>query len=389
LESDKELERKNLSVQKEVKMKKSFWGFVLLFFIFYFTANGAMAETDIIPGGPWITENQKVNYEALHSYDELVKALKQIEKAAKGLVELEVIGQTNLGRDIYLAKVGDPDNTPVMFQTQQHGNEPIGTESALQVIKFLSTGSAKAQQILEALYVLIIVRANPDGAELWQRYDYDPEAVNYQACGLYAGTGVGWDINRFHWIDWTESPSYNCSNPDYNYATNPVPESQAIIDAFLVYEPIWFVDVHGQATYVTFEGENVTSSMLWPTNPDASAAAVQLSQQLCVIMMDQMYQYGYATVTRYPGGTYQGIARNAYGIAGAGSVLVEMKGGIGQKSVGMLVKHAVEQMTAILEATADESLYDTDPARVDELPTERIFYYKDLPPPHGEDVEPE
>jgi len=38
---------------------------------------------------------------------------------------------------------------------------------------------------------------------------------------------------------------------------------------------------------------------------------------------------------------YEGIARNAYGLAGAGSVLVEMKGGIGQKQSGMIIKHAL------------------------------------------------
>ena len=160
------------------------------------------------------------------------------------------------------------------------------------------------------------------------------------------------------------------------------------MDAFLAYQPIWIVDIHGQGTYVTDEGENVTSSMLWPRNLAVASELVELSKQLCVVMMDQMSQYGYATVNLYPGGTYAGIARNAYGLAGAGSVLVEIKGGIGQKSVGMLIKHTEEQMMSILQATADGSLFDADPARVDELDIGRSFYYKDLPP--GEEVnEPE
>ncbi len=371
-------------------MKKSFWGFTFLFFVFYFTVNGVMAETEIIPGGPWVTDNQQVNYNALKSYDELVKALQQIEKTSKGLVELEVIGLTNQGRNIYLAKVGDPNNTPVMFQTQQHGGEPMGTEAALQVIKFLSTGSAQAQEILDELYVLIVVRVNPDGAELWQRWNDDPNAPDRRTSrGLYTSGGVGWDINRFHFYDWEDSLTYLAYLADpvtYPYPTNPVPEAQAVMDAFKAYQPIWIVDVHGQGTYVTDAGENVTSSMLWPTNEEAAAEVVELSKQLCVVMMDQMSQYGYATVNLYPGGSYPGIARNAYGLAGAGSVLVEIKGGIGQKSVGMLVKHTVEQMMSILEATADGSLYEEDPDRVDELDIGRYGYYKELPP--GEE-EPE
>jgi hypothetical protein len=374
-------------------MKKRIILFTALIFAFCFVtfgASSALAKTDIIPGGPWITDNQNVNLNALHSYEELVKNLKQIEKSSKGLVELEVIGLTNQGRDIYLAKVGDPAKTPVMFQTQQHGGEPFGTEAALQVIKFLATGSAKAMKILDELYVLIVVRVNPDGAELWQRYNDDPTAPDRRTSrGLYTAGGVGWDINRFHYADWTDSLTYQWYLIDpvtYPYPVNPVPEAQAVMDAFLMYEPIWMVDIHGQGTYVTDAGENVTSSMLWPTNGAVALDLVVLSKQLCVVMMDQMSQYGYATVNLYPGGSYEGIARNAYGLAGAGSVLVEIKGGIGQKSNGMLAKHTEEQMLSILEATANGYLYDVNPDRVDELDIGRTPYYKDLPP--GEE-EPE
>jgi len=367
---------------------RNFTALIAMVAFLFIGAGMAFAKTEIIPGGPWLTDNQNENLNAFTSYEELVKALKKIEKSSKGLVELEVIGLTNQGRDIYLAKVGDPANTPVMFQTQQHGGEPMGTEAALKVIQFLSTGSAQARKILDELYVLIVVRVNPDGAELWQRWNDDPNAPDRQTSrGLYTSGGVGWDINRFHFADWTESLTYLAYLADpvtYPYPTNPVPEAQAVMDAFLAYEPIWMVDVHGQGTYVTDAGENVTSSMLWPTNEDVAPEDVELSQQLCVVMMDQMSQYGYATVNLYPGGSYTGIARNAYGLAGAGSVLVEIKGGIGQKSIGMLVKHTVEQMTSILEATADGSLFEADPARVDELDIGRSSYYKQLPPDHEE-----
>jgi hypothetical protein len=107
---------------------------------------------------------------------------------------------------------------------------------------------------------------------------------------------------------------------------------------------------------------------------------VDLSKQLCVTIFDYMQQFGYATVTLYPGGTYQGICRNAYGVAGAGSILVELKGGIGQKQSGMILKHAYNQMLSILKATADGTLYEVDPARSEEIPPRGDYYYKDLPP---------
>lgn len=65
----------------------------------------------------------------------MVKRLHQIVNASKGPVELDVIGQTNFGKDIYLAKAGDPANTSVMIMTRQHGDEPMPTEAALKLLK--------------------------------------------------------------------------------------------------------------------------------------------------------------------------------------------------------------------------------------------------------------
>jgi hypothetical protein len=379
-------------------------------------ASAALAQdTDIVPGGPWTTDTQNVSLNVLSDYDELVKKLKQIEKSSKGLVELEVIGQTNYGKDIYMAKVGDPANDAVMIMTQQHGNEPLTTEAALQLLQKLGTGSKQAMKILDELYVLVIVRVNPEGAELFTRGNADFEApprdsrgcfdedgnvdpaLTDQGRGVFSTTYVdpdgnlmpNYDINRYHWEDWAESWQIRCnpglSGRHFDPTQNPVPEAQAVIDAFLAYGPLWMADFHHQGTYRTEDGENVTSSILWPRNEDVLEEYVELSKQLCVQIYDHMQQFGYATVTLYPGGTFAGIARNAYGLMEAGSILVELKGGIYPKQNGMITKHAFEQMWTILEATADGSLYDVDPARSDEIPPRGSFYYKQLPPDHGGD----
>jgi len=350
--------------------------------LFGLSVGSVLAKSDIVPGGPWLTDNQHVSLERLSSYPELVMQLQQIEKTSKGLVQLEVIGKSNQGRDIYLAKAGNPLNPAVMIITQQHGNEPMTTEAALKLLKFLSTGSKQAQAILDKLYVLIVARVNPDGTELFHRYNVDPAApASNTAEGFYTSStaGVGWDINRYHWVtDWQESTLYQ--NHPLDYPENPVPEARAVIDAFNNYQPEWIADFHHQGTYVTAEGESVTSSILWPKNEFVAAEIVDLSKQLCVVIMDHMEKFGFAVVTEYPGGTYAGIGRNGYGLAGAGSILVELKGGIGQKSSGMIIKHAYEQMMAIIGATADGSLSSVDPFRVDEIPERGSYYYRDLPP---------
>ena len=208
--------------------------------------NSVLASSEIVPGGPWITDTQNVSLERLSSYPELVMKLQQIEQTSKGLVQLEVIGKSNQGRDIYLAKVGHPDKPAVMIITQQHGNEPMTTEAALKLLMFLSAGSNQAQAILDNLYVLVVARVNPDGAELFHRYNDDPTAPARNTTeGFYTSptSGVGWDTNRYHWVTgWEESTLFQ--NHPLDYPTNPVPEAQAVIDAFNSYQPEWIADFH-------------------------------------------------------------------------------------------------------------------------------------------------
>jgi hypothetical protein len=353
------------------------------------------SEPEIVPGGPWLTTEQTVSLRSMKTYDELVKTLIRIEMSSKGLVTLEVIGLSNQGRDIYLAKIGDPDNRPVMIITQQHGYEPVNTESALELIKFLSKGSVPAMEILDSLYVLIVPRVNPDGAEkYWQyqesrdstiwnesRYNVDHTAPAANADeGFFTDwdAGVGWDVNRYHWVtDWTESTLY--ANHPGEYPENPVPEAVAIINTFNRYLPEWIADFHHQGTYVTEDGENVSSSVLWPTNENVSESVINLSKQLCITIHDHMAQYGYATVTQFHKYAYPATAENGYALAGAASILVEVKNSVGQKQIGMIKKHAVQQMWSILRATADESLYSVDSSRSDEIPAVGTYYPRILP----------
>ena len=67
-------------------------------------------------------------------------------------LELEVIGQSVKGRDLYLAKyITDPDNPTILYLTQQHGNEQLTTEGALEFIKHLGTG--KSQGVLDGVNI--------------------------------------------------------------------------------------------------------------------------------------------------------------------------------------------------------------------------------------------
>lgn len=311
-------------------------------------ATPAQATPQTVPNGPWVQEHQHVSLERLHSYTELVKELRQIEQQARGRVSVSTIGQSNEGRDIFLARVGRGP-TKILYITQQHGDEPLGTEAALQLLRRLGAGGAW-DAVLDRVTLLVVPRVNPDGAERDQRENHDPDCS-----GAFCNPGQGFDINRWH-------------DPAVPPATNPVPEAAAIQRAFAEHRPSFVVDYHHQGSYVSADGDLITTSIFWPNTAGVPAAAVAFSRQICVTIYDTLNHYGFAEVSQYPGTLPRGIARNAYGLQGAGSVLVELRGGIGQKSAGMLIRTAYIIMASLLEAAAEGTLDDADPARADLIP---------------------
>ncbi len=305
-------------------------------------------------------------------YQDFVQALLYHEARSAGLMQLEIAGQSNQGRSLYLAKIGNPANTPVMIISQQHGNEVINTEATLQLIQWLYSSPAAAS-IRNNLYVLLMPRVNPDGTENYVRFNYDPSApLNNNAQGIFSGAipgARGWDINRYHDTNWSDSLLFQTFPA--RYPVNPVPEAVAVGNITKRFNPIWTIDFHGQGQYLTSDGRDITASTLWPTAAAAQPAAVELSKKLVAITKEFSDQYPLALITKYPGGPEPGISRNAYGIYGIGSVLIEIKGGSAyQTEPGYLVRYAADVMRNLLLRTADGSLFTADPAVADQLPTD-------------------
>jgi hypothetical protein len=409
-------------------MKKHSLKIIVIALVFAFISTGiAFSEPQSKPNGPWITPDQNVSLEGFESYEQLTSKLMTIEKRSKGLVEIESVAITGERRDVWLVKIGNEENTPVFIWTQQHGNEPHGTEAAIDIIKWLVAGGQKAQMILDALYVLIIPRVNPDGSELFTRgnTDFDAPPRDSRDCfddmgnpvpaeldqerGVFSTTYVApdgsrtpnYDINRYHWPDWSQSWQILCnpglSGRHYDPDLNPVPEALGVRKVFDDYGPIWGMDIHNLGSSVIKDdvdqsinrpGRLVTGAILWPTNEDVAEEARDLSKQMCVVIKQRSLELGNMELTNYArvrpdgsfirGGGFAGIARNAYGLIGTerldagepgplgGSILVEIRGQ-GQKSMGMLKNNAREIMQVVLESTADGSLFMEDPADADIL----------------------
>ena len=283
------------------------------------------------------------------SPDEVGRALARIAEASDGRVRLGVIGRSNEGRPLRLATLGH-GRTRLLYVTQQHGDEPLGTPAAVRALWALGVPSTPWHRWLRGQVTLdVVVQANPDGAVRNQRYNHDPSAS-----GDYSEPGVGYDINRFH-------------NPLTPIGDNPVPESRAMLRYWHATHPRVVIDYHMQGRYLQPDGRETTASILWPTSPLAPSAAVTASRRLAVRNYDAMTGLAGATVTRYPGGDYEGIARNAYGILGSASLLVELSD-LPAEQVEFQIRTAFLSMIATAQGAADGSLWRADPARADTVP---------------------
>jgi predicted deacylase len=336
----------------------------------------SQADPTTTPNGPW-PPTDKENLNAIHSYEQLWSTLGSIERRAKGSFSLEPAPlQSNTGRDIPVVTIGDGP-TPVMFIANQHGDEFVVSTGMIEIIRAISGGSRAAQEIRDALTVTIVPRVNVDGFDAdvvdldgntppW-RENFDTSCPAF--CEFY-DTGRGYDINRYH--------SYFESAFDHPYqpgpdTNNPVPEAIAMRLLWDERQPELVVDFHHQGTYVDEDGRMIKSSVMWP-NAEAEAArlgiseefaeTVTLSKRIVSEMLVNLEQYGHANVTRYPSTETPGIARNAYGLLGSGSVLYEARGGIGQRSRGYIAKEAYIAGMSVLTAAADGSLFtrSTEPA---------------------------
>jgi len=340
----------------------------------------AMADPQSTPNGPWPGENPP-NIAALRSYEQLWQTLESIENRSSGTFELSAAPlQSNTGRDIPVVTIGDGP-TSIMIIAQQHGDEYVVSEGMIEIIRDISGNSAADRALRDELSVTVVPRVNVDGFDAditdengrtppW-RQNYDPSCTDF--CEFYA-TGRGYDINRYH--------SYSDNPYDHPYKPgadndNPVPESIAMRLLYAEHEPEVVVDFHHQGSYVDEDGDLITGSTMWPNAVDTAAElgiseefgeAVTLSKRVVSTMVTALDQYGYANITRYPGTTTPGIARNAYGLLGSGSVLFEMRGGMYTQSNGYITKTAYEAGMALLDAATDGSLWTTSTAPAEALP---------------------
>lgn len=226
---------------------------------------------------------------------------------------------------------------PVLwFVGQQHGNEPAGGEAMLALAAYLA--EPEGRKLLDRVSVVIVPRANPDGAANFRR-----------------GAANNADLNRDHLLMFQ-------------------PETRALHTAIAALPPDVIFDHHEFSVvnrwYEKFAAiQSVDAMVLHATNPMVPAEISAIAGELYRPAVESalkaqglsMFWY-YTTSNRRSdqvvsmGGNNPGIARNAFGLRGAVSFLIETRG-VGVRREGWQRRVATHLVAAkaVLQTSADQA----------------------------------
>ena len=234
-----------------------------------------------------------------------------------------------------LDKSGRPT---VVLIGQQHGDEPAGSEALLVISRELAQGLL--EPVLDRINVVVVPRANPDGAEVGTRV-----------------TANGVDMNRDHLLLNT-------------------PEARALAQVINDYRPILVVDAH-EYTVVgrylqKFNAIQRYDALLQYTTtanyPEFLTKASQewFHQPMVAALKAQglTSDWYYTTSTNLQdkrismGGTQPDTGRNVHGLKNTVSLLIETRGvGIGRIHIQRRVHAQVTAITSALRTTAERAAH--------------------------------
>ncbi|MDF1484418.1 M14 family metallocarboxypeptidase [Ramlibacter sp. H39-3-26] len=280
---------------------------------------------------------------------------------APTLAAVRIIGTSQRGQPIEALVVTratgtDPDSLQtskrptVLLIGQQHGDEPAGAEALLVVARELSQGLL--EPLLDRINVVIVPRANPDGADTGTRT-----------------TANGADMNRDHLVLNT-------------------PEAQALARVSRDYFPILVLDAHeytaGGRYLQKFNAVQRYDALLqYATTANVPEFLTRASEEWyrrpMVAALDTQAlasQWHYTTSTDPQdlrlsmGGAQPDTGRNVNGLKNSVSFLVETRGvGMGRAHIQRRVHTQVTAIASALQSTAE---------RADKLREVRSFVERDI-----------
>jgi hypothetical protein len=343
------------------------------------------------------------------SHAQLGSALDRIERTSQGRVDVEVIGRTNRGRDLYAARVGTGDR--VMLVTSAiHGNEKTGTEALLHWLQQVgSSTSPETQALLRGLTFVAVPMINPDGGELNRRQNDHPwpevvqkfpQLAGAEPAWYYSRGAAGFDLNRDFNPDLAYEPrAQDLPGADALPGFFLNPESRTLRALYLDLREEFggvdaYVDLHhmGPCEQIEGVGDYVSVTLdyppLGPEDSDKYAAWPLLDQDksrrfayAAYLGMREHAGNGNADQSPFLGGIARylhpvtrdlpGQARSSFALNGTGTVLFEVRGqsdDFGQKKNGQLTAIVEAGVAGIAERLADGSVDLLDGDRFFDLP---------------------
>ena len=234
-----------------------------------------------------------------------------------------------------LDKSGRPT---VVLIGQQHGDEPAGSEALLVISRELAQGLL--EPLLDRINVVVVPRANPDGAEVGTRV-----------------TANGVDMNRDHLLLNT-------------------PEARALAQVINDYRPILVVDAHeytvvGRYLQKFNAIQRYDALLQYTTTANYPEFLTKASQEwyhppMVAALKAQglTSEWYYTTSTNLQdkrismGGTQPDTGRNVHGLKNTVSLLIETRGvGIGRMHIQRRVHAQVTAITSALRTTAERAAH--------------------------------
>jgi len=176
--------------------------------------------------------------------------LKKLIEKHSGHFEVSSIGESVLGEDIHLIKIGSGKKRLLMW-SQMHGNESTTTKAVFDLLNVLSDSQNKhVKSILEHCTIGIIPMLNPDGSRAYTRLNANQVDLNRDAQDLTQ------------------------------------PESQVLRACFDSFKPDFCFNLHGQRTIFSagLNNKPATVSFLSPAQDEACSVTATRRKAMDVIV---------------------------------------------------------------------------------------------------------
>jgi hypothetical protein len=180
-------------------------GLILLFhLILFMNANAQTAEEF---AADWDKEHISTIAPSDVRHADLKKYILQLQ--GLGLKASEV-GRSTLNREIYQVEFGTGP-LKVFLWSQMHGDEPTATSALIDMFAYLQKNRDKelVKKISETLTIRAVPMLNPDGAEMFQRRNYQGIDINRDAVAL--NTPEARLLKQLR-DDWNPSIGFNLHN---------------------------------------------------------------------------------------------------------------------------------------------------------------------------------